>query len=100
MRELYRKPLIRLFVVNGTFGALIGVLFVALAYVFDLRGLGTLLANSDVALLAIAILTFSVSATFAGAAIGTAVMLLPEREEDDAAYGGVDADGNPRRPRW
>jgi hypothetical protein len=100
MRELYRKPLIRLFVVNGTFGALLGVLFVALAYVFDLRGLGTLLANSDVALLAIAILTFSVSATFAGAAIGTAVMLLPEREEDDAAYGGVDADGNPHRPRW
>ncbi len=100
MRELYRKPLIKLFVLNGAFGALLGVLFVALAFAFDLRGLGTLVANSDVAVLALVILTFSVSATFAGAAIGTAVMLLPEREEDDKAYGGVDADGNPRRPRW
>lgn len=98
MRELYRKPLIKLFVLNGAFGAVLGVLFVGLAFAFDLRGLGTLVANSDVAILALVILTFSVSATFAGAAIGTAVMLLPEREEDDKAYGGVDADGNPRRP--
>lgn len=99
MRELYRKPLIRLFVVNGAFGALLGVAFVALALAFDLRGLWTLVSNSDVAILAVVILTLSVSATFSGAAIGTAVMLLPEREEDDKAYGGVDADGNPRRPR-
>ena len=66
---------------------------------FDLRGLWTLVSGSDVAVLAVVVLTLSVSATFAGAAIGTAVMLLPEREEDDKAYGGVDADGNPRRPR-
>lgn len=100
MRKLYRMPLIRLFVLNGAFGAMLGVLFVGLSLAFDLRGLWTLVSNSDVALLALAILTVSISATFAGAAIGTAVMLLPEREEDDKAYGGVDADGNPRGPGW
>lgn len=86
MRGLMRRPLIRLFVLNGTLGALVGALFVAAALALDAQGLRTLLMASDDAALALALLTASLSATFAAAAIGAAVMMLPERREDFEAF--------------
>lgn len=97
MRALMQKPLIRLFVVNGAFGALLGLAFVLAALALDMRGLRTLVAGSEHAFLALALLTVSLSATFAGAAIGTAVMMLPSDEDAFRAIGRDGEDPDKRR---
>lgn len=97
MRALMKRPLIRLFVVNGAFGASLGVAFVLAALALDMRGLRTLIAGSDQAFVALALLTVSLSATFAGAAIGTAVMMLPSDEDGFRAVGREDEGGDDRR---
>ncbi|MCG6122501.1 MAG: hypothetical protein MEP57_07320 [Microvirga sp.] len=61
------------------------------ALALDARGLRTLIMNSDHARLALALLAVSLSATFAGAAIATAVMLPPEDEAGFRSIGRDDA---------
>ncbi len=90
MRRLMRIPIIRLFVINGALGFGFGLVVAAIMFAVDFRGMATLVWRSSNELVAVAFLTIGICTTFAAGAISTAVMLLPERDEDDSSYGGMD----------
>lgn len=82
-------PLLRLFALHGAFGATIGLLTAAVLVLADVSGLWTLAAGSTGGWIAIALLAVGLCATFGGAAIATAIMLLPEDPGDDPPQGGT-----------
>ncbi|MEO1019949.1 MAG: hypothetical protein AAFY56_20005 [Pseudomonadota bacterium] len=58
-------------------GQIIAILSVGAIIMTDFANLGTLMANSDIGLLAVALLTFMLGLTFGSAQMGIAIMLLP-----------------------
>ncbi len=68
------SELIRLFVWNTLIGFAAAIVFVGCTLLLDLWGLGTLIAGSDIAGMAMFVLTFQVGLTFASIQIGIAVM--------------------------
>jgi hypothetical protein len=100
MRALMKQPLIRLFVVNGLLGIGFGLAIAALLVAVDFRGVATLALTDPNGFVAIVMLGLGLSVTCGGAAIATAVMLLPWEEDDDrdgGSGGGRGEDG--RAPR-
>jgi hypothetical protein len=87
MRELLRIPLLRLFILNGAMGVAFGIAIGAALFALDFRGVGTLAWRTEGGFLALAMVCAGLSVTCGSAAIATAVMLLPERAEDDSGYG-------------
>jgi len=87
MRELLQIPLLRLFILNGAMGIAFGIAIGAALFALDFRGVGTLAWRTEGGFLALAMICAGLSVTCGSAAIATAVMLLPERAEDDAGYG-------------
>jgi hypothetical protein len=81
-------PLLRLFALHGAFGATIGLLTVAFLVLSDVSGLWTLAAGASGGWIGIALLAVGLCVTFGGAAIATAIMLLPEDPGDDPPQGG------------
>jgi hypothetical protein len=79
--------LIRLLLRNAAIGFAAAAFFVAALLVTDTGGVGTLVMNSDMALLAVVILTFFVGLTFASAQMGFAVM-SGDRHERGNGRGG------------
>ncbi|MCG7492979.1 hypothetical protein [Thalassobius sp. Cn5-15] len=77
--------LIRLYITNVLIGFAIAAAFVAMLLWFNLGNLGSLVANSDVGLLAVFLLWFSNGIIFAGVQFGIAVMKL---KEDEPKSGG------------
>lgn len=74
--------LVRFLALHAGFGALIGIGVAGLLLWLDVAGLGTLFVGER-AQVAITLLFFgSFALTFAAAAMGTAVMLLPKDEDD------------------
>lgn len=92
MRSLWHEPLIRLFVVNGLLGVGFGLAIAAVLVAVDFRDVGTLAATQDNGFVAIVMLATGLAVTCGGAAIATAVMLLPW-EDDDASGGGSGGSG-------
>jgi hypothetical protein len=82
------SPLLRLFALHGALGATIGLLTTGTLVLSDVSGLWTLAAGDAGGWIAIALLTVGLCATFGGAAIATAIMLLPEDPGDDPPSGG------------
>lgn len=79
--------LLHFLLVNAVIGFGIAGFFVAALIVFDVGGFATLASGSDVAPLAVSILTFFLGLTFASVQMGAAVMLLP-KERDGGPRGG------------
>ncbi len=73
-KQFEMPELIRLLLRNAALGFAIAALFVALLLISDMGGVGTLVANSDMGLVAVFMLTFFVGLTFASAQMGFAVM--------------------------
>jgi hypothetical protein len=87
MRELMQVPLLRLFILNGAMGIAFGIAIGAALFALDFRGVGALAWRTEGGLLAFAMICAGLSVTCGSVAIATAVMLLPERAEDDTGYG-------------
>lgn len=66
--------LIKLLLRNAALGFLIAAIFVGVLLWTDMGGIGTLVANSDVALVAVFMLTFFHGLTFGSIQMGIAVM--------------------------
>ena len=95
MRELLQVPLLRLFILNGAMGIAFGIVIGAALFALDFRGVGALAWRTEGGFLALAMICAGLSVTCGSAAIATAVMLLPERAEDDTGYGHMP--GRPAR---
>lgn len=78
--------LLKFLLVNAVIGFGVAVVFVAALIVLDVGGFSTLTARSDVALMAVSVLTFFLGLTFASVQMGIAVMMLPK--DDDAGPRG------------
>ncbi|GGK35067.1 hypothetical protein [Salinarimonas ramus] len=83
MRALMKQPLIRLFVTNGILGIGFGLAIAATLVAVDFRGVATLALTDPDGFVAVILLAFGLSVTCGGAAIATAVMLLPWEDEED-----------------
>lgn len=70
--------LLQFLLVHALIGFGVAGVFVAALILLDVGGFATLTARSDVASLAIAVLTFFLGLTFASVQMGVAVMLLPK----------------------
>jgi hypothetical protein len=79
--------LLQFLLVHAVIGFGIAGFFVASLIVFDIGGFATLASGSDVAPLAVSVLTFFLGLTFASVQMGAAVMLLP-KEHDAGPRGG------------
>lgn len=66
--------LIKLLLRNAALGFLIAAIFVGVLLWTDIGGVGTLVANSDMALVAVFMLTFFVGLTFGSIQMGIAIM--------------------------
>ncbi|MDP2801565.1 MAG: hypothetical protein Q8O26_06745 [Phreatobacter sp.] len=74
--------LLQFLLVNAVIGFGVAGVFVAALIALDVGGFATLTARSDVAPMAVSVLTFFLGLTFASAQMGIAVMMLPK---DDGA---------------
>ena len=72
----------RLFVVNGTVGALMGCAFAGLILWTNTANLANLLRGADQPFIVVFLLFGGLAVTFGTAAIAGGIMLLPEREDD------------------
>lgn len=88
MRALMKQPLIRLFVVNGFLGIGFGLAIATLLVMVDFRGVASLALTDPNGIVAVAMLALGLAVTCAGAAIATAVMLLPWEDDDHGGNGG------------
>ncbi|WP_372424514.1 hypothetical protein [Salinarimonas chemoclinalis] len=95
MRALMKQPLIRLFVTNGFLGIGFGMAIAAVLVAVDFRGVATLALTDPNGFVAVILLAFGLAVTCGGAAIATAVMLLPW--EDDDHEGGSGGGGGGHR---
>lgn len=83
MRRLMREPLIRLLAVNWAIGAFAAGLVTAGLLFLDTAGLRTLVMNSDSPAIPVAVLFCGLLITLTSAAMGAAIMLLPERDDSE-----------------
>lgn len=89
MHARLKQPLIRLFVVNGFLGIGFGLAIAAVLVAADFRGVWSLAFTDPDGLVAVILLGLGLAVTCGGAAIATAVMLLPWEDDDhDAGSGG------------
>jgi len=72
-----RSPLLKYLAINGAIGTLIAMLFVAALFWHNVGGLRVVLLETEEPLIAVILLTAGFIVTFASAAMGTAIMLLP-----------------------
>lgn len=70
--------LLQFLLVHAVIGFGVAGVFVASLILFDIGGFATLAARSDVAPLAVSVLTFFLGLTFASVQMGVAIMLLPK----------------------
>jgi hypothetical protein len=83
----YKQPnLLRLFIINGTFGILMGTVMAGMLIFLDIQGLGELSLHNKDGAVAIALLAAGLAITFGGAAIATAIMLLDWDEEEPVSF--------------
>lgn len=97
--------MLRFLGINAAGGAAIGLMLTAMIIYFDLGGLGTRIARSDGAILPILLLALPLAVTFAAAAAGSAIWLMPyepkfaaERRQDTRKneHDQEDPDSKPR----
>lgn len=88
--------LIKLLLRNAAFGFLIAAIFVGVLLWTDMGGIGTLVANSDAALVAVFMLTFFQGLTFGSIQMGIAVMSGDWKAEGS----GRKRKTRSRTPRW
>ncbi|WP_029029459.1 hypothetical protein [Salinarimonas rosea] len=88
MRALMKQPLIRLFVMNGFLGIGFGMAIAAVLVAVDFRGVATLALTDPNGFVAVILLAFGLAVTCGGAAIATAVMLLPWEDDDNEGGSG------------
>jgi hypothetical protein len=86
LRGLAASPLFRLLAINWLIGAFAAVLVLSGLLWFDTGGLRSLIVNSPEPWLPILVLLFGLMVTLCSAAMGAAVMSLPE--SDDGAGKG------------
>jgi len=77
-----RHALPSFIIVNWALGAAVGLVCVALLLIFDPVGLRPLLARSDMAFVAVAMLCGGFAVTFGGVVCAGAVMMLSDRGPD------------------
>lgn len=82
LKSLVRNPLIRLLAVNWLIGLGITLLVIAGLFFTDAGGLWTLIARSEDPVVPIAMLFFGFLITLCSAAMGTAIMGLPETDPE------------------
>jgi hypothetical protein len=80
-------PLVRLLVRNAAFGFAVAGAFIGSLLVFDIGGLGTLVAEQRDGPLAAFVLTFATGLTFGSVQMGIAIMQLAEKDEDKPPRG-------------
>lgn len=79
--------LLQFLLVHAVIGFGVAGLFVSALILLDIGGFATLVSRSDIAPLAVSVLTFFLGLTFASVQMGVAVMLLP-KENDPGPRGG------------
>jgi hypothetical protein len=83
----HKQPqFLRLFVINGAFGILMGIVMAGMLIFLDIQGLGELSLHEKDGAVAIALLAAGLAITFGGAAIATAIMLLDWDEEEPVSF--------------
>jgi hypothetical protein len=87
-RPLGHDPLLRLLAVNWLIGAAVAVALVAFVLVTDTARLRTLMFASREPWIPLMLLFFGFLVTMCSVAMATAVMLLPEKDDDDQGPGG------------
>lgn len=75
-----RDPLFTLLAINGTAGAVLGLLFVAGAIWLDIGHLGRLVAFTADGMIALALLTAGSVITFGSVVMGGAIMMLGRKD--------------------
>lgn len=83
------RPILRLFVINWALGILLGCAFATATLVFDVSGIGSLIARSDMAIAAVLLLYVGFSVTCGGVVCASAVMRMA-RDDDHPASGAVE----------
>ena len=84
------QRVIRLLAWNAAFGAVLGMSFAAFLVVWDVAGLGTLLARSDAPVPAFVLLLAGFAITFGSAVCGTAIMSIDDEGDDDPDDGRLE----------
>lgn len=87
-RPLRHDPLLRLFAVNWLIGAAVACVLVALVLITDTAHLRSLMFASGEPWIPLMLLFFGFLVTMCSVAVATAVMLLPENDDDDHGPGG------------
>lgn len=75
------RPILRLFLINWALGILLGCAFATAMLVFNVSGIGSLIARSDMAVAATLLLYVGFSVTCGGVVCASAVMRMV-RDED------------------
>ncbi|PQA87450.1 hypothetical protein [Hyphococcus luteus] len=75
--------LVRFLLTHLIIGTVSGWIFVAALIWFDIGGLGSLVTGSSVGPMAVIMLMIVMMITWGAGSMGTAVFLLPRKEEDD-----------------
>ncbi|MEN3929861.1 hypothetical protein WJT86_02145 [Microvirga sp. W0021] len=88
MRIFPERPVLRLFVINGVMGAVIGMVLASIFIFGDFFGLYQTMQRSIGVIAGWAMLSYVFACTFAGLAMATAVMLHWDRGDDDDDKGG------------
>jgi len=85
---LGKDPLLRLLAVNWLIGAAVAAALVAFVLITDTARLRTLMFASGEPWIPLLLLFFGFLITMCSVAMATAVMLLPEKDDDDHGPGG------------
>ena len=73
-----RNPALRLVLTQAALGSALGLAFAALLVIFDAHGVGTLIRESDIGIVAFVLLAGGFMVTFGSLVAGSAVMLLDD----------------------
>jgi hypothetical protein len=87
MKQCSDTRVIRLLAWNAAAGAILGIFFAGFLVYWDVAGLGSLLAHSEMPLPALALLFGGFAVTFGSAVCGTAIMSMSD-DRDDGPGGG------------
>lgn len=97
MKDQREPNLMRLYLLHCAVGFLLSAIFVGLILWFDVGHLASLIAGSDVGLLAVFLLWFFHGTVFGSVQFAVMVMLKTERDSDDDHHGKAAPMGNPVR---
>ncbi len=93
---LIRNPLIRLLAINWLIGLCVTTLVVSGLLYWDAGGLWSLISRTDAPLVPLAMLFFGFLITLCSAAMGTAIMGMPDRDAEPALARAVSRAGAQR----